>query len=424
MSPLQPGCSLISPRLQSLRSGDSWSFAAVEAFWAEIEATGAPLVERDPLDEEVAIVTFLYRALEPLDNVVTIEWITPGDFPLKTMTEIPGAGIWYRSARVASDVRTVYRFSPNDSLVPRHQEPDWETRRQNWALDPLNQNRFFAAEGFSESERAWVDATVLEGPDAPPLNRSFERRTLRGTMRETAITSAILANTRPITIYTPALEKDAPPPGVVIHFDADRARYVLDLPEVIDELASGGHPMIAVMVENVDRHNELPCNPDFARFLADELAPWIRSNAEVSADPGDWVLAGQSYGGLASAFAALSYPDQFGKVLSQSGSFWWKPNPFERIHASVPGIVPEYSWLCSHAATLPPANVRFWIEAGRFETRMDPGNEPTLLESNRHFRDVLMAKGYDVAYSEFPGGHDSIWWRDHLGVGLRSLLSG
>jgi enterochelin esterase-like enzyme len=31
---------------------------------------------------------------------------------------------------------------------------------------------------------------------------------------------------------------------------------------------------------------------------------------------------------------------------------------------------------------------------------------PSLLQSNRHMRDVLLAKGYPVNYGEVPGGHE------------------
>ena len=43
--------------------------------------------------------------------------------------------------------------------------------------------------------------------------------------------------------------------------------------------------------------------------------------------------------------------------------------------------------------------------------------------NNRHLRDVLRAREYDVAYREFNGGHDYACWRGGLADGLANLLS-
>ena len=45
-----------------------------------------------------------------------------------------------------------------------------------------------------------------------------------------------------------------------------------------------------------------------------------------------------------------------------------------------------------------------------------------MLEGARHLRDVLRAKGYEVHYQQFVGGHDGVSWRGLLADGLMVLL--
>ena len=60
---------------------------------------------------------------------------------------------------------------------------------------------------------------------------------------------------------------------------------------------------------------------------------------------------------------------------------------------------------------------------GTARVEVDPsGATGSILESNRHMRDVLRAKGYAVDYHEFASGHDYLNWRGTLADGLVQLL--
>ena len=97
-------------------------------------------------------------------------------------------------------------------------------------------------------------------------------------------------------------------------------------------------------------------------------------------------------------------------MLSNSGSYQYVLGLIENdISESVEG-----GWLIRDFAKAPKKPIRFYLDAGLFEL--------TLLDSNRHMRDVLVAKGYPVVYPGFSGGHDYLMWRGTITDGLIALL--
>jgi enterochelin esterase family protein len=67
--------------------------------------------------------------------------------------------------------------------------------------------------------------------------------------------------------------------------------------------------------------------------------------------------------------------------------------------------------------------LRFHLAAGTFESDKNGGGGE-ILETTRHLRDVLLAKGYEVHYQQFVGGHDGLSWRGMFADGLIALLGG
>jgi enterochelin esterase family protein len=201
----------------------------------------------------------------------------------------------------------------------------------------------------------------------------------------------------------------------------DRGAYLAEVPTptILDNLLAAGRlpPPVAVLVGNPDqaaRNRELPCHSPFVRFLTDELLPWVRGRYAVTDDPARTVVGGSSYGGLAAAFAALERPDVFGAVLSQSGSYWWKPEDDA-----------EWEWLPRRYAERERLPLRFYLDVGLLEDgyagQARPPGHPGQLGANRHLRTLLRAKGYPVRYAEFCGGHDYLCWRGTLADGLLAL---
>lgn len=81
----------------------------------------------------------------------------------------------------------------------------------------------------------------------------------------------------------------------------------------------------------------------------------------------------------------------------------------------------EGNWITKQFVTSPKLPVRFYLQAGSFEVDKE-GTGGNILEATRSLRDVLMAKGYEVRYQQFAGGHDDLSWRGMFADGLIALL--
>jgi enterochelin esterase-like enzyme len=237
--------------------------------------------------------------------------------------------------------------------------------------------------------------------------------------------SALLKNTRPIFVYLPpGYSKNAQPYDLLVIFDGQDSIDIVPTPTTLDNLMSEKRiaPTVALIVGNVKgmRGTELPCNPTFAEFLNSELIPWLGRNYNVTRDPQRVTIGGYSYGGLAATCAAYRHPETFGNVLSQSGSYWWPPPP----DPSKPDTFApdDQDYVARLFVDSPKLPLRFYLDAGSREFDRDV-NGSSILVTNRHLRDVLRAKGYEVFYQEFQGAHDYLSWRGTIADGL-ILLGG
>ena len=148
--------------------------------------------------------------------------------------------------------------------------------------------------------------------------------------------------------------------------------------------------------------------------MANELLPWLRGQYSITTDAKDVIIGGYSAGGSGAARIAFRHPEAFGNVLGQSAAFG--------MGFDTHPTITEFR----DAKRLP---IRFYLEVGLYESLPDqlPVNELALVEgmtiANRHFRDVLIAKGYDVTYRETGGTHNNLHFRAMFADGLMTLLA-
>ncbi|MEN3329838.1 MAG: hypothetical protein V7638_4645 [Acidobacteriota bacterium] len=410
-----------SPRLLALRdrltSGDR---TALDKFWNEIKEQGAPIIEPAADNDRDVLVTMLWRGSEETKNVFVFRL---GDVS-KPMTRLLDTDLWYKTFRLQKGARFIYQFATN---LPDPKEWGGITRfagvQRN---DPLNPLQYVERSNeFNPYEVSFTSAVEL--PSAAPQSWNIARPTVaKGQVRRDKFTSKMLGNERLIWIYTPhGYAAGKKPYPLLVLTDGGGYVNTVRVPTILDNLIAAGliPPLVAVMVENPNRWRELSCSSVYADFLAQEIVPWARVNYRATDRPEQTIIGGASQGGLQAAFVGLKHSEVFGNVLSQSGSFQWKPEGEK-----------EPEWLTRQFGASPHLPLRFSFEAGLMEGTQwwrslvpmpangPPVVDPTTLAANINLRDTLQTKAYAVHYTEFNGNHGMLNWRGTLASHLIALV--
>lgn len=392
---------IASPVLEVLAKqvalGDS---EAIDRFWLDLEGF-APLVEAAPGDESHHLVTFVWRGDER-DRAVDL-WgglPSPGS---KALTRLERTDVWYRTEILPSTARDDYGFTvrravtePGVALVDITTPDPLATHRAQWS-------------------------SYFELPDAPAQPHIAERAGVpRGHMTHERVRSQRLGEDRTYAVHVPAgFNPNRTDVGLIVVFDGEAygsaSDAVVPTPLIVDNLIADGliPPSVVILVDNMAlRSRDLTCSPPFFEFIAQELVPEVCRRHGIQPDPARTVAAGSSFGGLAAAYCGLRHADVFGKVLSQSGSYW--AGPGWEGHERAPHEF-QTGWMMDAFSASPRPPVSLWLEVGRFEPEVQ-------VLTNRHFRSVLALRGYPVTFTEYDGGHSYTCWRGSLADGLVALL--
>lgn len=329
----------------------------------------------------------------------------------QSLERIPDTDVWQWQGEFSPEWRGSYCFIPSDnendfaSAVFEGDQPDRMALREGWrkllphaVSDPLNAQSWRGGRGHAVSALEMPEAPVQPGwnhPDTPykkPVCIEWH--------------SARLKNRRRVWIFTTGDESPERPLAVLL----DGQFWAESMP-VWPALASLTHegklPLaVYVLIDVIDtahRSRELPCNPDFWLAVQDELLPQVKSMAPFSDRADHTVVAGQSFGGLSSLYAGLNWPQRFGCILSQSGSYWWPHRG-----AQQDGLLIEQL----KAGDKTARGLRIVLEAGR--------NEPLILRANQAILAELHTQ-QPVFWRQVDGGHDALCWRGGLTQGLMTL---
>ena len=413
----------VSPRIRKITSQ-----AEADAFWKEIGPNGSPLIEPVKDDPTHRFTTFVWRGNADTQRVfLSLPNCSPDPFAC-FLHHVESTDLWYRTVRLDHRLRTTYVLAPNGPALPAGTKIDDELTGQitiRQQRDPLNPKATWDSPKNPDiaSHRG---SSLLEMPDAPPQPWAGKRAGIpTGEIVKQDFASVLLKNTRTIFVYLPpGYEKAAQPYDLLVVFDGETYINVVPTPTTLDNIISEKRiaPAVALIVGNAKgmRGTELPCNPTFAAFLNSELIPWLRQSYNVTHDPRRVTVGGSSYGGSRRR-ARPTGIRKHSAMCSQSGSYWWTPPPDpSKPNSFAPGVDPSYvAQLFVNSPKLP---IRFYLDAGSLEIDKT-GEGGSILVPNRHLRDVLRAKGYEVFYQEFQGAHDYQSWRGTIADGL-ILLGG
>lgn len=216
--------------------------------------------------------------------------------------------------------------------------------------------------------------------------------------------SQALGEQRRVTLTTPANAGDAPLP-LVLAQDGVAFHRTGHVSEMLAALVRRGEarPALVAYVEPVDRFREYGFDPNYRRFITDELLPELR---ERHAWNGELIAMGASLGGLFSATLALERPDLVGTVVTLSGAFLGSPQDSDYYTS------PE-SWVADALESRALGVQRWYAECGTFEW---------LLDVNRRVHDALQGAGVESGYVERHAGHNWTNWRNGMASALRFAL--
>jgi len=172
---------------------------------------------------------------------------------------------------------------------------------------------------------------------------------------------------------------------------------------------------IIVAVDNTaDRMSEYTPFPDpkhkggngenYAKFLVEELKPFIDKQFRTLKDRQNTFVGGSSLGGLISLYIGISRGETFSGVIAMSPSIWW----------SEAGII---DWLIQN--NIAGWKGRIWLDMGTREGEEAINN--TRLLAERIKNEAPQFKGLN--YKEFSGGtHSESAWKNRMHLPLRFIL--
>lgn len=265
-----------------------------------------------------------------------------------------------------------------------------------------------AAIGGSANEATQFAAPSQPAPPAPgqpaqPTPAQLAAANPQVTKGEFSGSTVYPGTWREYWVYIPKqLDRSKPAPVMVFQ---DGLQY--NAPNVFDDLIAKKAipPLVGIFVmhgrvkalsgDALDRMNRSfeydAVSGDYAKFLIDELLPFVAKthNLNLSSDPNDRAIAGNSSGAIAAFVAAWQRPDAFRRVFSAIGTYVGLRGGNE-----FPVLIRKTE----------PKPLRVFLEDGRNDLNNYTGS---WFIANQDMLSAFEYAGYDVRHSWGDGEHNS-----------------
>jgi len=342
--------------------------------------------------------------------------------------------LWFTYLDINDKWRGSYSFIPiKDNQLPQFvkQQSDGSrnTQRRWWlevvkqqVVDPLNSKPPIAS--------GWGLNSPLHLPNAPRELGWHEWD--KGKLTNLPIAGNInftwfaeqLDNQRQCTLFSTATCK-AP---LVILLDGEKWGADSGMLSVLQYLTNinkltPAHYLLIPSIDSKTRWQELSCSEPFWQAITEQLLPQVASQLLPSEQSiTEYIVAGQSLGGLSALYAGTHFPTYFTKMISLSGSCWWPeiermqdPDAYQLKHPDWDKIAPKNS-LADRVSNgeVSVSGLHIYQTVGNAEKQLSIYNA-------LHY-EIFKQNGANITYQEVDGGHDWLSWRSSLINGLVSLL--
>lgn len=351
---------------------------------AFIEKTDFPLVDGSD-------VTFVYRG--HADAVFLRCWIAGLD-TAQPFQSLSGTDLWATTIELPKGSRIEYKF---EVIANGERKLILDPLNDVVAHDPFGANS--VCQGYGYERPVWT----------LPIDEAR-----KGSIETVRVDSSAFKEAREVQVYVPArFRKNRRYALLIVHDGADYLNFAA-LQTVLDNLIHALEipQLIVALTQSPDRLREYAGDQRHAKFLAEELLPFLSQKYPLIDEPRARCIMGASFGGVASLHAAWSFPGLFGNLLLQSGSF-----AFSDIgrHQRGPVFDPVVRFMNDFREQPGSPAERIYISCGIYES---------LIYENRSLVPQLQAQQIDICFEEARDAHNWENWRDRLRNGLSWLYPG